>query len=51
MTFLPEMFRHLETLSRNLLKLSRKEGNRVEMDALRRAEEFFRVHAESFKGG
>jgi hypothetical protein len=49
--FLPDLLRHLETLSRNLLRLSRKDGNRVEQDALQRAEEFFRVHAESFKGG
>ncbi len=47
--FLPDLLHHLETLSRNVLRLSRKEGNRVEIDALCMAEAFFHAHAESFK--
>jgi hypothetical protein len=49
--FLPDLFRHLETLSRNLLKLSRKEGNRVEIDALRRAEEWFGAELTKAEAG
>lgn len=47
--FMPDLLRHLETLSRNLLALGRKGiVNRVELEALRRAEEFFRANADSF---